>query len=300
MKIISLCLLTLALYSTKVQCEETSTDPAKAALPSRTSPIDTPIENKKIRAGLSYRSKYYWRGQWFYGASSGVFFPHATYANKSLYLYFGAEIGESLAFGESGTNESGFGEAEKDWQGLDVGAVKTFELSKDLVDLSLGAWYFWYFKSKEIGNDNIDNSFADLRASFIFKSLSLTPTLTYSHYLRSDDKFSERTDEDYYITLAISHAIDLDSKASFTITGDINYWHYASKEESPLYGKKGEIPSGLSDAVLKGVFTWVGGQTTFTASLNYARVFDDKFDYTEGEKFDQNKSWSTFGVERSF
>jgi hypothetical protein len=45
---------------------------------------------------------------------------------------------------------------------------------------------------------------------------------------------------------------------------------------------------------------WTLGQTKVSAALSYAHVFHEKFDYTAGERFDQNKFWSTVGVERSF
>ncbi|MCO4755124.1 MAG: hypothetical protein KC478_11625, partial [Bacteriovoracaceae bacterium] len=268
--------------------------------PTRVSQTQVDPIPKNFNTGLSYRSKYYWRGQWFYGASAGIFLPYVSYANNDLYLYMGGEIGENLLLGESDTNESGFGEVEKDWQGLDFGVVKTFEISKDVLDISLGGWYFWYFKSQDIGNDDIDNSFADLRLSLVFKSLPLTPTLTYSHYIRSDSDYSKRTAEDYYITLAASKEFNLDANATFTITGDINYWNYASKEESPLYGNQGEVPSGISDSVFKFVFSWVHNDTTFTAGMNYAHVFHEKFDYTQGDEFDRNKFWSTIGIDKAF
>lgn len=258
---------------------------------------DEPEKSGQTNAGIVYRSKYYWRVQWFYGASAGVFLPYIAHTAGSSYFYLGGELGENLLLDSPKSNESGFGEVEKDWTGIDLGAARSFNLWEGKLGLNLSAWYFWYFRSKDIGNDDIDNSFADLRAAFSLKEAFLTPTLTYSHYLRVDEDYSKRTTEDYYITLGISRSFQFAPRSSINLAADINYWHYASKEESPFYGKEGEIPTGISDATLKSNFSIKIKDATLRAGFNYAYVFDEKFDYTSGDTFDQNKFWTNIGVD---
>ena len=91
-----------------------------------------------INLGTIYQSRYYWRGQWFYGQSTGVFFPYISYTKKDLYLYAGGEYGENLVLDSAKSNESGFGEVEKDWTGIDLGAVYSWSLDQDQIGLSLG------------------------------------------------------------------------------------------------------------------------------------------------------------------
>ena len=262
--------------------------------------IQDDLSLEGISLGTIYQSRYYWRGQWFYGQSAGVFFPYISYSKEDLYLYAGGEYGENIVLDSAKSNESGFGDVEKDWTGIDLGAVYSWTLDQDQIGLSLGGWYFWYLRSKYIGNDGINNSFADLRLAASLKKIFLTPTLSYSHYFRVDKDYSKRTNEDSYISLALQHDVPFTEGATINFGGTINYWHYASKEESPLYGKSGEIPSGLSDATLKFGLTVVSRKITLRSSFNYAYVFSDKFDYTSGSRFDQNKFWTTFAVDYAF
>jgi hypothetical protein len=255
---------------------------------------------KGINIGAIYQSKYYWRGQWFYGQSAGVFFPYISYGRDNLYLYAGGEYGENIVFDSANSNESGFGTVEKDWSGIDLGAVYAWNIAQDHIGLSAGAWYFWYLRSKYIENDGINNSFADLRIAASLKKVFLTPTLSYSHYLRVDDDYSKRTTEDFYISLAFLHDIPFAPGTTINLGGTIHYWHYASKEQSPLYGRKGEIPSGFSDSTFKFGLTMKNQNLTFRSSINYAYVFSDKFDYTSGSRFDRNKFWTSFAVDYAF
>jgi hypothetical protein len=260
---------------------------------------DTLEEDAAINAGVIYSSRYYWRGQWFYGSSAGVFLPYATYSKKNWSYYVGGEVGESLLFDSSESNESQFGDFEKDWTGLDFGTTYSTRLF-DKLGLSLGAWYFWYFRSPHVGNDGIDNSFIDLRAAFSLPEVFLTPTLTYSHYLRVDDDYAKRTKEDFYITLGISHEKPFIEGVKLITAADINYWHYASKEESDLYGGSGNIPAGISDAKIKAGLSIIKGEITISHSFNYAYVFNEDFDYTSGSRFDRNKFWTTVGIDYAF
>jgi hypothetical protein len=263
-------------------------------------PVEVTNQLKGYNVGTIYQSRYYWRGQWFYGQSAGVFFPYLSYSQENLYLYLGGEYGENIVFDSASSNESGFGTAERDWTGIDLGAVYSWDYYQDQISLSFGAWYFWYLRSKYVSNDGINNSFGDLRIAASLKQVFLKPTLTYSHYLRVDDDYSQRTKEDFYITLALRHDLPFTQDTTINLGGTINYWHYASQEQSPLYGKSGEIPSGLSDATLKFGLTMVNQQLTFRTSINYAYVFSDKFDYTSGSRFDQNKFWTSFSVDYAF
>jgi hypothetical protein len=262
--------------------------------------IDVTNEQSGISIGSIYQSRYYWRGQWFYGQSAGVFFPYLSYNKKNLYLYAGGEYGENIVFDSASSNESGFGKVEKDWTGVDLGAVYSWSLDQDKIGISFGAWYFWYLRSKYIGNDGINNSFADLRIAASLKKVFLTPTLSYSHYFRVDESYAERTKEDAYISFALQHDLPFNEGATINLLGTVNYWHYASQEQSPLYGKVGEIPSGLSDATLKFGLTLVKKRITLKSSFNYAYVFNDKFDYNSGSRFDQNKFWTSFAVEYAY
>ena len=256
-------------------------------------------QSQDIHAGLNYSSRYYWRGQWFYGSSAGVFFPYATYTKKNWSYYVGGEVGESLLFDSSKSNESQFGDFEKDWTGLDFGTTYSTRVFEKL-GLSLGAWYFWYFRSPHVGNDGIDNSFMDLRIAFSLPEIFLTPTLTYSHYLRVDSDYAERTKEDFYISLSISHEMPFIEGVKFITAADINYWHYASQADSELYGGSGNIPAGISDARLRGGFSITKDEVTFSHSFNYAYVFNEDFDYTSGSNFDRNKFWTTLGIDYAF
>lgn len=262
--------------------------------------IEETVKLKGINLGTIFQSRYYWRGQWFYGQAAGVFFPYISYSKENLYLYLGGEYGENLVFDSANSNEAGFGDVEKDWTGIDLGAVYSWSFNEDQVGLSAGAWYFWYLRSEFIGNDGINNSFADLRIAASLKKVFLNPTLSYSHYLRVDEDYAKRTKEDFYISFALRHDLPFNEGSTINLAGTINYWHYASQELSPSYGKSGEIPSGLSDATLKLGFTIIHEKITLRSSFNYAYVFSDKFDYTSGSKFDQNKFWTSFAAEYAF
>jgi hypothetical protein len=280
--------------STQAAAEQEAVDPDDAAIPERVAQTESP--SLGINSGMVYQSKYYWRGQWFYGAAAGVFLPYVSYTQNNFYYYLGGEIGENLVFDSAESNESGFGSVEKDWTGIDYGFVYTTDLSKK-VGLSLGAWYFWYFRSRDINNDNIDNSFFDLRVSITLKEIFLNPTLSYSHYLRVDSDYAKRTKEDFYLTLGLTHQVPFTPSATLLLGANLNYWHYASKEESDLYGQTGKIPAGISDAVLKTGISVSNGQMTFSNHFNYGHVFHEKFDYTSGKAFDRNKFWTTFSVD---
>lgn len=280
-----------------------------------------------IGVGLSYRSKYYWRGQWFYGAGSGVFFPYISYStpeltgDDSIYLYVGGEVGEGLIDYSYETNESGFGITEKDWAGIDYGAVYSKSILEGKLGISAGAWYYWYFQSEDYGYgtngneaDGIDNSFVNLAASISLKKVFLAPTISYSQYYRMDPKYGQEAGDvdgdgianekidpfkDIYVSLSGSHSIELVKGASLLMGGSVNYWHYASKEFSDAY-KKGGIPSGISDITLMTGITTGKGPVSFTAKFNYGFVVNKDFDYTtEYKKFDQNKFWTSFNVHYS-
>lgn len=272
-----------------------------------------------IGAGISYRSKYYWRGQYFYGAGAGVFFPYVSYttpeltSSDSLYFYVGGEVGENLVGDSAASNESGFGSVEHDWAGIDYGIVYSKSLLDDQLGLSVGGWYYWYFQSEDIGDDGIDNSFGDLAVSVTLKKILLSPTLSYSQYFRVDPDYErESGDEDgdgtpneeinrsgdIYISLSGSHSIQLVEGASLLLGGSVNYWKYTSKEFNDSY-KEGGIPNGISDITLMTGITTGTGPVSFTAKFNYAYITSDDFDYTSGAKFDQNKFWTSFNVHYS-
>jgi hypothetical protein len=163
-------------------------------------------DDKKIGLsfGVDYMSDYQWRGTTFYGGA-GALFPFISYniAGSGLEVSYIGEYGDN--FLEDGYTST----AAYQYQSADFGLAYSIEVPK-IMKINLSGAFLWYYMSKSFQSCGVDDSFFSASVAFVFDSILLSPTLTYTHDFYIDNASGTRKNlEDFYIQLGISHSFEV-------------------------------------------------------------------------------------------
>lgn len=200
-----------------------------------------------ISLGLDYVSTYLWRGMYFYGGG-GAFFPSVGWSifDTGLSIGVAGEFAVDYFFEMNGRNSTGF-----DFHSIDFGADYSYTFA-ELVTLSVGLWYWYYFNSEEaIGAD----------ASFLTASLGLSfdcllsPFINFTYDYYVDKDFAEENAKDFYLQFGIGHEFELYENVALSLGLAAAYYHAKSIGAFGI----SDIDASVGLSVTKGVATFSGG-----------------------------------------
>jgi len=233
-------------------------------------------------------------------ATRGVFFPWVGYGFSDFYLYIGGEIAESLMAGDDATD------LEREWEGVDFILTYSKGIINDNINLGLKLSYFYYPRSREIGNGDF-NDFAEVSPSITFSKLPLSPKFLVSWYYRPDkqtyegyDDYDQQNAKDFYYQLSLGHSFNVTEKSTFYLGAWGSYFWYASYPTGERnYVGHGKARRGFSDVGATGKISVSGDSgVSFSASYNFAYTPDHDI-YTANAYKDQYHHWTTFAVSYS-
>ena len=268
-------------------------------------PMAVQAEKLGVDVGIQYNSDYFWRGFSFYSygngdATRGVFFPWVGYGFSDFYLYIGGEISESLMAGDDAKD------LEREWEGIDFILTYSKGIIDDNITLGLKLSYFYYPRSREIGNGDF-NDFAEVAPSITFSGLPLSPKFLVSWYYRPDKQtdssapyWEQENAKDLYYKLSLGHTFQLTEESTFHIGAWGAYFYYPSypleKPSTAFEDENGKVRKGFSDVGVTGKFTVTADSgVSFSASYNFAYNPEKEFATAAGY-MDRYHHWTTFGV----
>lgn len=273
------------------------------SLVSITSVIAQDAEPKKkigLDFGLSYWTDYYYRGQSFYNANTGVFFPWVGYGGlDNFYFYIGGEVAAETLGDVDAEETSAIGKGwGGGWYGIDFIVSYSNTVANGLINLGGRVGYFTY-PPGYAGNPD-DLSFRDFfTARFkIGFNVLLNPTLQYDHNFWLDyDLDAENRAKDGYLTLSIGHSFTLTKESSLSLGLKGGFWYD---------GRSGDDKFGFSDLLATVKFS-VAAPTglSFNASMNFGYSPDYSYSEVNGSNDfqypadDTFKWFATFGVSYS-
>ena len=185
--------------------------------------------------GIDYYSNYLWRGTKFF-SGDGAFIPKVAWNvfGSGLVLSVAGEISSSWVFngfskkpgkydyridssGGITRRQLNFNHAAYASQSMDFGADYSYTI-KDAVTIGVGAWYWWYFNSRnarEYARPQVDGlnrvSYVDI--SFLTTTVTIglpvvpyiNPTVSLTH----DYYTGLKRGGDYYVTLGFNHPFEM-------------------------------------------------------------------------------------------
>jgi hypothetical protein len=237
--------------------------------------------------GLSYWTDYYYRGQSFYGANTGVFFPWVGYGGLgNFYFYLGGEVAAETLGDWKDPDQRGGG---KQWYGIDFIVSYSNTVADDLITLGGRVGYFTYPRSWDNTSSIPLYDFITVRFKIGFNVL-LNPTLQYDHNFWLDKGLESGHALDGYITLSIGHSFGLTDAVSLNLGLKGSLWYdYRDAGE-------GTAGFGFSDMLASVGFSYAGAKgLSFNASMNMGHQFDDDLNYNN----DDWKWFAKFGVSYS-
>ncbi len=265
----------IAILSGAAMAQEKKDDPMK-----QSEPIG-------LSFGLDYYSNYLWRGTKFF-SGDGAFIPKVAWNvfGSGLVLSVAGEISSSWVFngfskkpgkydyridysGGITRRQLNFNHAAYATQSLDFGADYSYTI-KDAVTIGVGAWYWWYFNSRnarEYARPQVDGlnrvSYVDI--SFLTTTVTIglpvvpyvNPTVSLTH----DYYTGLKRGGDYYVTLGFSHPFEMTKEVSLT-PGIVAGYYYSTSTNLTRYNVMWDAAAGALDTTTS--LGYAGPVRTFT------------------------------------
>lgn len=193
-------------------------------------------ESEDTGFGLSwsvdYYSTYLFRGTYFYGngkdGSNGAFYPAFSWEifGSGLSLGIAAEISDQWVV--DGVKGQGFNNQSADF-GLDYS--HTFG---ELVTLDLGAWYWWYYNTKDAIGDDWSMITVQAKVSF---DVILQPFICVCY-----DMYPFVSEfKDFYVQVGIGHDFELHKYVTLNLGLSGGFYHYKSSDIMGISDVQGTI-----------------------------------------------------------